>query len=179
MPTTDDHEGELDTEHDVSTATLDTPIGAVGIVASPEGLRRILLPGRRVPQQHVARRGRAAAHAADTAAQLGEYLDGVRRLFEVPLDWGGVDERHRRVLETLVTAAPYGHTVTYGELGRLAGEPDAREIGVLMARNPIPLVVPCHRVVASDGLGGYGGGIELKRTLLELEDVLLPQIGIG
>jgi methylated-DNA-[protein]-cysteine S-methyltransferase len=83
------------------------------------------------------------------------------------------------VLETLREIAPYGTTVTYGELGRRAGVDDARDVGVLMARNPIPLVVPCHRVVAADGLGGYGGGLELKRRLLELEGVLPARLDLG
>ena len=86
---------------------------------------------------------------------------------------------HRRVLETLCEIAPYGTTVTYGELGARAGVEDPRDVGVLMARNPLPLVVPCHRVVASDGLGGYGGGLELKRRLLELEGVLPPRLDLG
>lgn len=113
------------------------------------------------------------------ATQLVEYLDGTRRAFELPLDWDGVDTRHRHVLEELVTAAPFGRTITYGELGRLAGEPDPRRVGVLMARNPLPLVVPCHRVVAAHGLGGYGGGLALKQWLLELEHVLPSRLPLG
>ena len=70
-------------------------------------------------------------------------------------------------------------TVTYGELGRRTGVDDPRDVGVMMARNPLPLVVPCHRVVASDGLGGYGGGLDLKRRLLELEGVLPPRLDLG
>ena len=68
--------------------------------------------------------------------------------------------------------------MTYGELGERAGVGDPRDVGVMMARNPLPLVVPCHRVVAADGLGGYGGGIELKRTLLELEGVLPARLDL-
>lgn len=108
--------------------------------------------------------------------QLEEYVAGERREFDVDLDWSGIDARHRNVLEALVAAAPFGHTVTYGELAQCAGEDDPREIGTMMARNPLPLVVPCHRVVAADGLGGYGGGLELKRRLLELEHVLPPRL---
>jgi methylated-DNA-[protein]-cysteine S-methyltransferase len=80
------------------------------------------------------------------------------------------------VLEELLAAAPFGRTVTYGELGRRAGESDPRDVGQMMASNPLPLVVPCHRVVAADGLGGYGGGLGLKRRLLELEGVLPPRL---
>jgi methylated-DNA-[protein]-cysteine S-methyltransferase len=90
-----------------------------------------------------------------------------------------VDSAHRHVLETLCAVAPYGVTVTYGELGRLAGVDDPRDVGVMMATNPLPLVVPCHRVVAADGLGGYGGGPELKRRLLELEGALPARLDFG
>jgi methylated-DNA-[protein]-cysteine S-methyltransferase len=154
--------------------TIETPIGTVGVVACANGLRRVLLPGHR----EIA--GADGGPVADEAAtQLAEYLAGERRAFDLPLDWSGVDERHRRVLEELVVAAPFGRTITYGELGTRAGEQDPREVGILMARNPIPLVVPCHRVVAADGLGGYGGGLELKQWLLELEHVLPPRLPLG
>jgi methylated-DNA-[protein]-cysteine S-methyltransferase len=158
-------------ENELATAVLVTPVGAFGMTASDRGLRRVTLPGDGLPVQSAGSAG-AVALASQAARQLAEYLDGSRTSFDLRLDWGGVDARHRHVLQTLAGAAPFGRTVTYGELGRLAGEPDPREVGVMMARNPLPLVVPCHRVVASDGLGGYGGGIELKRRLLELEGVL-------
>jgi methylated-DNA-[protein]-cysteine S-methyltransferase len=157
---------------------LESSIGVLGVSASERGLRRVSLPGNGAPAP---RRGsaRAASFAGEAACQLEEYLDGSRTSFEIELDWSGVDERHRRVLETLVAAAPFGRTVTYGELGTRAWEEDPREIWIMMARNPLPLVVPCHRVVASDGLGGYGGGIELKRRLLELEGVLPPRLPLA
>jgi methylated-DNA-[protein]-cysteine S-methyltransferase len=161
-----------------ASLVLESSIGVLGAWASERGLRRVSLPGNDAP---AARPGaaRAASFAGEAARQLEEYLDGSRTSFEIELDWSGVDERHRSVLETLVAAAPFGRTVTYGELSRRAGEEDPREIGVLMARNPLPLVVPCHRVVASDGLGGYGGGIELKRRLLEHEGVLPPRLPLA
>jgi methylated-DNA-[protein]-cysteine S-methyltransferase len=155
------------------TLELGTSIGTIGVVSSTVGLRRVQLPGGgalRPAADGV--RGEAAERARVAAAQLEEYLAGERHAFDVELDWSGVEERHRKVLETLVAAAPFGRTITYGELGRRAGEDDPREIGRMMATNPLPLVVPCHRVVAADGLGGYGGGLELKRRLLELEHVL-------
>jgi methylated-DNA-[protein]-cysteine S-methyltransferase len=159
----------------VTSATVDTAIGTLGVVASGDGLRRVLLPGRTEPVTD-GERGEAATRAQEAASQLREYASGERRGFEVELDWSGVDARHRRVLEALVEAAPFGRTVTYGELGRLAGQDDPREIGIMMARNPLPLVVPCHRVVAADGLGGFGGGLDLKRRLLELEGILPPRL---
>jgi methylated-DNA-[protein]-cysteine S-methyltransferase len=165
-------------ERELATVVLATPVGAVGVTASARGLHRVTLPAHSAPAPSAGSPAAAAA-VSDASRQLEEYLDGSRTSFELELDWNGVHERHRHVLELLVTSAPFGHTVTYGELGRLAGEPDPREVGSMMARNPIPLVVPCHRVVASDGLGGYGGGIELKRRLLELEGVLPPQLPLA
>jgi methylated-DNA-[protein]-cysteine S-methyltransferase len=162
---------------ETATLALDTSIGTIGVVASAEGLRRVRLPGGAGPRPAAAgARGDAAERARVAAAQLEEYLAGERHAFDVELDWNGVDERHRNVLETLVAAAPFGRTVTYGELGRRAGESDPRDVGQMMASNPLPLVVPCHRVVAADGLGGYGGGLGLKRRLLELEGVLPPRL---
>jgi methylated-DNA-[protein]-cysteine S-methyltransferase len=160
-------------ERVLSNVMIDSPIGTVGVEATELGLRRVHLPGHGVTPD-ASRRGQAATNAAGAAGQIEEYLRGDRETFDIALDWGGVDAVHRRVLETLCEMASFGTTVTYGELGRRAGVDDPRDVGVMMSRNPIPLVVPCHRVVASDGLGGYGGGLELKRRLLELEGVL-PQ----
>jgi methylated-DNA-[protein]-cysteine S-methyltransferase len=157
--------------------TVDTPFGVVGVESTPAGVRRVRLPGDDVRSE--AGGVESAATVAERAlAQLEEYLGGEREEFDVALDWTGVDATHRHVLETLREIAPYGVTVTYGELGRHAGVGDPRDIGVMMARNPIPLVVPCHRVVASDGLGGYGGGLELKQRLLELEGALPPRLDL-
>jgi methylated-DNA-[protein]-cysteine S-methyltransferase len=156
---------------ETAAVAVDTAIGTIGVVAARDGLRRVLLPGRAIPHAEEAD-SEAEARAREAATQIAEYAAGERREFEVELDWSEVEPRHRSVLEALVAAAPFGRTVTYGELGRLAGEEDARDIGSMMARNPLPLVVPCHRVVAADGLGGFGGGLDLKRRLLELEHVL-------
>jgi methylated-DNA-[protein]-cysteine S-methyltransferase len=161
---------------ETATHLIDTAIGQVGVVATVDGLRRVLLPGAATRLEDATVGAEAGEHAREAASQLEQYVAGERRAFDVRLDWGGVEERHRTVLEALVEAAPYGTTVTYGELGRRAGESDPREIGRFMATNPLPLVVPCHRVVAADGLGGYGGGLELKRRLLELEGVLPPRL---
>ena len=159
--------------------TVDSPVGAIGIESTAAGLRRVRLPGGDAPRDDSTGKGGAAALKTErAAAQIVEYLRGEREEFDVVLDWAGVDATHRHVLETLHDIAPFGTTVTYGELGRRAGVDDPRDIGVLMARNPIPLVVPCHRVVASDGLGGYGGGLDLKQRLLELEGVLPPRLDL-
>jgi methylated-DNA-[protein]-cysteine S-methyltransferase len=158
--------------------SLEAAIGTVGIEATEAGLRRVRLPGDGEAAHEAGGDEHAAANAEHAARQLGEYLRGTREAFQIPLDWSGIEETHRRVLETLCEIAPFGTTVTYGELGERAGIDDPRDVGVLMASNPMPLVVPCHRVVAADGLGGYGGGIELKRTLLELEGVLPARLDL-
>jgi len=166
-------------ETTIARRRAEGPIGGVGVEATEQGLRRVRLPGEDTPADDMSGEGAAAAHAAAAAGQIAEYLLGEREAFDVVLDWDGVEATHRRVLETLCEMAPYGTTVTYGELGRQAGVDDPREIGVFMARNPLPLVVPCHRVVASDGLGGFGGGLELKRRLLELEGALPARLDLG
>ena len=164
----------------VAAAVLvETPLGTVGVEATEAGIRRVHLPDAGSRTSETPGIGSAAAAAVDAAAQLEEYMRGERQTFDVVLDWQGVEATHRRVLETLCEIAPYGTTVTYGELGARADVEDPRDVGVLMARNPLPLVVPCHRVVASDGLGGYGGGLDLKRRLLELEGVLPPRLDLG
>lgn len=155
-----------------ATAAVETPIGTIGVEATNAGVRRIRLPGEGVPGTGTPGAGPAATNVTAAARQVAEYAAGERERFELELDWARVDETHRRVLETLREIAPFGVTVTYGELGRSAGVDDPREVGIMMARNPLPLVVPCHRVVASDGLGGFGGGLDLKRRLLEHEGVL-------
>ena len=164
----------------VAAAVLvETPLGTVGVEATETGIRRVHLPDASLRASETPHGDTAAATAANAAAQLEEYARGERERFDVVLDWQGVEAAHRRVLQTLCEMAPYGTTVTYGELGARTGVDDPRAVGVLMARNPLPLVVPCHRVVASDGLGGYGGGLELKRRLLELEGVLPPRLDLG
>jgi O-6-methylguanine DNA methyltransferase len=110
-------------------------------------------------------------------SQLAEYFDGKRTTFETNLDLDYLPEFKRKALDKTFRI-PYGKTITYGELARQAGSSKAaRAAGQAMATNPIPIVIPCHRVVGSDGhLTGYGGGtdgIEMKRMLLELEGVAL------
>ena len=160
-----------------ASTSVATPIGLLGVEATEDGIRRVRLPGDGELEHSGG--GAAAESAASAAAQLEQYARGERVEFELILDWSAVEPGHRRVLETLREIAPYGTTVTYGELGARAGVDDPRDVGVMMATNPLPLVVPCHRVVASDGLGGYGGGLDLKRRLLELEGVLPQRLDLG
>lgn len=133
-----------------------------------------------------AERARAAAAAglpvvddpervAPAVQRLDAYFAGKPEPFDLPIDWRLTSRLQRQVLATLYESVPYGSVVTYGELGELSGvgvPPQA--IGQVMGANPIPLIVPCHRVVAANGLGGYSGGsgVEVKRWLLTLEGAL-------
>jgi methylated-DNA-[protein]-cysteine S-methyltransferase len=111
-----------------------------------------------------------SAILADAARQLAGYFDGQRRQFELPLDLSRQRPFQRRVL-TVLLQVPYGETVSYSELAALAGYPGAaRAVGGVMRHNPLPIIVPCHRVLLSSGeLGGFGGRPDLKRRLLDLE----------
>lgn len=148
---------------------IDSPIGPLALTAGPEGLVRIDFG----PVPSVADPGGGApaeAHLAQAAAELDEYVTGRRRAFTVALDRSSRRGFRGEVLTALETV-PYGETVSYGELAAMAGRPlAARAVGTAMATNPLPLVVPCHRVLAAGGaLGGYGPGPELKVQLLRLE----------
>lgn len=105
----------------------------------------------------------------ETVRQLREYLDGKRKAFDVPLAPMGTDFQ-RRVWDALLEI-PYGETRTYGQIAAVIGNPNAsRAVGLANNRNPIPIFIPCHRVIGSDGkLVGYGGGVEMKRQLLSIE----------
>ncbi|WP_338695423.1 methylated-DNA--[protein]-cysteine S-methyltransferase [Streptomyces sp. Q6] len=111
---------------------------------------------------------------AEAVRQLGEYFAGRRRDFDLPLDWSLIAGFHREVLRELAAGVSYGAVVGYGDLARRVGQPGAAQaVGTAMGANPLPVVVPCHRVVESDGgIGGFGGGLETKRKLLALEGVL-------
>jgi methylated-DNA-[protein]-cysteine S-methyltransferase len=116
-----------------------------------------------------------------TIGQLREYFAGQSRNFDLPLDLPPMPSATEAVLRALMTVE-YGETITYGELAERSGTGvPARAIGSIMAGNPVPIVIPCHRVVASDGLGGYSGGepgrsLETKRWLLENEGALPPAL---
>jgi methylated-DNA-[protein]-cysteine S-methyltransferase len=154
----------------------DTQVGVVGVLAGPAGLRRT---GWRLD-------ARGASIEPDetvqqTIGQLREYFAGQRRKFELPLNLPPLPSVTEAVLRALMTVE-YGETITYGELaGRSGTGVPARAIGSIMSANPVPIVIPCHRVVASDGLGGYSGGepgrsLETKRWLLENEGALPPAL---
>ncbi|MEU8385032.1 methylated-DNA--[protein]-cysteine S-methyltransferase [Streptosporangium sp. NPDC048865] len=116
---------------------------------------------------------------AAVLGELGEYYEGGLKVFGVPVDWRLTSPVQRRVLGTLYETVPYGKVVTYGELAARSGTGvPARAIGSIMGANPVPVIVPCHRVVAGNGLGGFSGGegVESKRRLLTLEGYLQPML---
>jgi methylated-DNA-[protein]-cysteine S-methyltransferase len=162
---------------DVAYATADSPFGTLLLAKTPRGLVRLGLPGEDVEAMLTDLAGRISPRVLQDPARLDEerrelddYFAGRRHAFELPIDWqlsGGFLLRARQG----IAAIPYGETRTYTDLARAAGNERAvRAAGSACSRNPIPLVVPCHRVLRSDGsLGGYAGGLEMKERLLELE----------
>jgi methylated-DNA-[protein]-cysteine S-methyltransferase len=127
--------------------------------------------------------GPATAELERAVAQLREYFAGARRVFDLPLDWSLTRGSQRRVLATLFGTVGYGETVTYGELAARSelgsAHTAARGVGAIMGSNPLPVVVPCHRVMAADGLGGFGGGRATKEWLLAHEGVLTGALDFG
>ncbi|MEU8590298.1 methylated-DNA--[protein]-cysteine S-methyltransferase [Streptomyces sp. NPDC048664] len=111
---------------------------------------------------------------AEAIRQLTAYFAGELRDFTLPLDWSLITGFNRQVLRELASGVPYGTVVGYGDLAGRVGQPGAAQaVGVAMGSNPLPVIVPCHRVVERDGgIGGFGGGLETKRKLLALEGVL-------
>ena len=156
-------------------AAVETPIGVLYVGATDAGVSRVRLPGSRAPDVQLAHAPGGVLGLA--VEEIRGYFDGKRRDFTVPIDWSRVDGFPRAVLSALHGGVPFGSVISYGDLGARAGDPDAaRNVGEIMATNPYPIVVPCHRVVASDGLGGFGGGLDMKRWLLAHEGVLPPTL---
>lgn len=150
-----------------------TPWGWMGVVFTPRGLRRLVLP--RPERAAVAGELGLPPGAGLTPWEalrrglLAFFQGGVSCCPDIPVDLAGLAGFTSRVLDAARAIAP-GTTITYGELARRAGSPRAcRATGQVMARNPIPLVIPCHRVVAAAGPGGYAGGLAMKARLLALE----------
>ncbi|MEV0647447.1 methylated-DNA--[protein]-cysteine S-methyltransferase [Phytomonospora sp. NPDC050363] len=171
-----------DTGNGTHWTTLPGPNGPVGVVVSPTGLVRLSLD----PAADDVPAGAVQVEDARldmVAEQLAAYLAGELRRFTVPLDWSLSSGFQRKVLQTLFETVEYGQTVSYGELAARAGRPNAaRVVGAVMGGNPIPIVVPCHRVVDSGGgLGGFSGSrrgpsMETKRRLLTIEGRLAPTL---
>lgn len=155
-------------------AQMKTPLGVLTIDSNEDAVTHIALPNESpLPtggrQSKEPGNGKRPAPLAAALAQLEEYFAGRRRTFDVPLELDGT-EFQRSVWRGLAEI-PYGETVSYAEMAVMVGRPHAyRAVGQANGANPVPIVLPCHRVVASGGrLGGYGGGLGMKRQLLELE----------
>ena len=146
--------------------TWDSPVGRLTLVGDERALRALHLPRRPPTTEGWTQAEEPFAGAID---QLEEYFAGVRTEFELELDPGG--RPFDLSVWKLLAEIPYGETRSYGELARALGRPDrARAVGGANARNPLAIILPCHRVIGSDGsLTGYGGGLECKRALLALE----------
>ncbi len=149
--------------------TVDSPIGELLLLGDEQTLFGLYMQQGRKPMRIAAGWQRDASPFARVATQLDEYFHAGRVAFDVPLAMHG-SEFERRVWRALQDI-PYGETISYGELARRIGQPSAsRAVGLANGRNPISVIVPCHRVIGANGsLTGYGGGIERKRLLLELE----------
>ena len=169
-------EGLLDVAYDV----LDSPLGPLFVAASDEGLCTISYdvdPDAKLEQLargFGARVLRSSRPIEPAQRQLDEYFQGKRRRFDLEVDLRLTRDFGRAVLKELA-AVPFGQVTTYGELAARAGKPRAaRAVGTIMNRNPIPIVLPCHRVVGANGsLVGYAGGLDRKETLLKLEGAML------
>lgn len=164
---------------DVAWTTIDTPCGSLLLVGSRAGLVAVGLRDtdellERVAAEVSPRVIEAPGQLDESRRQFDEYFEGRRTRFDLDLDWSLSHGFRRDVLRELVRV-PYGEVVTYAELARRADKPKAvRAVGSAMATNPLPVVVPCHRVVRTGGaLGNYGGGVEMKRWLLTMEGALL------
>ena len=165
---------------DVAYDVVDSPIGTLLLAATERGLCRLGFDPdpeaevERLARGHGARVLRVPKRLDTARRQLEEYFEGEREDFELPTDLTGVPSFQTDVLVEL-GRVPYGTVTTYGQLARTIGKPRAaRAVGGALNRNPVPIVLPCHRVVGSTGsLVGYGGGLDRKRALLELEGLTL------
>jgi methylated-DNA-[protein]-cysteine S-methyltransferase len=167
-------EGLVDVAYDV----VDSPVGPLLVAAGDAGVCRISFSTDEAPERLARDFGvrvlRASRPVDDVRRQLDEYFEGKREHFDVRVDLRVAAPFHREVL-TELARVPYGETTTYGALAAKVGRPRAaRAIGLAMNRNPIPIVLPCHRVLGSSGsLTGYAGGLDKKELLLRLEGAIL------
>ncbi|MBZ9645693.1 methylated-DNA--[protein]-cysteine S-methyltransferase [Streptomyces sp. PSKA30] len=172
-------------EQQVAWTVVDSDIGPLLLAATTEGLVNVVFHATdavrdRALDRLASRLGAEPVEApgspllAEAIRQVEAYFASERRDFRLPLDWSLISGFNRQVLRELASGVPYGTVVGYGDLADRVGQPGAAQaVGMAMGSNPLPVVVPCHRVVESDGgIGGFGGGLETKRRLLALEGVL-------
>jgi methylated-DNA-[protein]-cysteine S-methyltransferase len=175
--------------------TIDSPLGELLLVGDGRALHRLHMQDGRSRLSIDPRWERHDDAFANVVQQLAEYFDGRRRVFDLELEFGGASDAgaadtagghgagasanpfELRVWRALLEI-PYGETVSYGQIAATIGAPTAaRAVGLANGRNPIAVIVPCHRVIGADGtLTGYGGGLERKRLLLDLEAGVLPLV---
>jgi methylated-DNA-[protein]-cysteine S-methyltransferase len=172
-------------EQRVVWGVVDSDIGPLLLAATREGLVNVVFHATgavrdRAVERLASRLGTEPVEApgspllTEAIRQVEAYFAGERRDFDLPLDWSLISGFNREVLRELASGVPYGTVVGYGDLAGRVGQPGAAQaVGMAMGANPLPVVVPCHRVVESGGgIGGFGGGLETKRKLLALEGVL-------
>ena len=164
---------------DVAVAHMDSPIGDLLLASTPKGLVRVSFFGHDETLADLAERIsprilESPAELDGVRRQLDEYFVGRRQRFEIPIDWTLVGEWGRKILGACASI-PFGEVRTYGEMAAAAGRPKAsRAAGTALGHNPVPVVVPCHRVLRAGGaMGGYTGGLHIKEHLLRLEGALL------
>ncbi|MFB7919154.1 methylated-DNA--[protein]-cysteine S-methyltransferase [Streptomyces sp. NPDC056061] len=162
---------------DVAYTTIDSPVGKLLLAATPKGLVRVAYDGEdhdrvleTLGHKLSPRILRAPQRLEEATREIDEYFARRRRVFDVPLDLS-LSHGFRRLVQTHLPEIGYGQTRSYRDMAELVGNPKAvRAVGTACATNPLPIVVPCHRVLRTDGtLGGYIGGLEAKTTLLDLE----------
>lgn len=157
---------------DLIQCRMDSPVGNLYLVASSKGLRGIYFQKQSVLMASRSTKRTSSEKALDVVVkQLTEYFQGKRKAFDLPLDLEGTSFQ-KRVWRQLCTI-PFGQTVAYADVARVIGNPKAfRAVGSANGKNPVCIIVPCHRVIASDGtIGGYSGGLHIKRKLLALESI--------
>ena len=152
-----------------ASRVIATPIGKLTLVASPKGLQQVIFGTKNLPSTRSAST-KANRHLTQTERQLREYFTGKRKKFSIKLDISGT-EFQESVWYALNKIA-YGRTVSYAQQAKFVRKPKAfRAVGSANSKNPVAIILPCHRVIASNGtLGGYGGGLAIKRKLLALEN---------
>lgn len=168
---------------DVAYATIDSPFGPLLVATTPRGLVKISFPVVYDPEETLEELAtrisprvlEAPAQLDEVRRQLDQYFEGKLHEFELPLDWQLSKGFRRRALRA-IDRIPYGKTRSYTQIATSAGNERAvRAAGTACGSNPIPIVVPCHRVLRSGGgLGGYGGGLPMKEALLRMEGVEIP-----
>ncbi len=150
---------------------IESPVGRLQLVGDRRGLKLLEFTAAKTGERHREDWERSEGHFAEVAAQLREYFAGRRRVFNVPLNLAGTP--FQLSVWAKLREIPYGTTVSYADIARAIGRPRAvRAVGAANGQNPIPIIVPCHRVIGKDGsLTGYGGGLELKSLLLRIEGI--------